>query len=74
MAPVINGSADSNDVANAVAIDAAGDVIAAGVIRNTGSDADFPVVKLNGTTGEVLWRAVTSDSGSPNDTASVHGG
>ena len=68
---VINGSADSNDVANAVAIDAAGDVIAAGVIRNTGSDADFPVVKLNGTTGEVLWRAVTSDSGSPNDTASA---
>ena len=46
-------------------------MIAAGVIRNTGSDADFPVVKLNGTTGEVLWRAVTSDSGSFSDTASA---
>ncbi len=47
--------ADDNDDAFGVGIDAAGDVIAAGRISNTGTDDDLLVVKLLGATGQQIW-------------------
>jgi hypothetical protein len=41
------------DWANAVAIDDAGDVLAAGRVKNSGTGVDFTVVKLAGATGTV---------------------
>ena len=67
---VISGtaSAPSGEV-RAVAVDAAGDVVAAGAINNTGSLQDFTVVKLAGATGVELWRQVINGTASLNDTA-----
>lgn len=50
----INGKADKVDVANAVAIDAAGNVIAAGSIEDASVKA--LVVKLDAATGSEVWR------------------
>jgi outer membrane protein assembly factor BamB len=47
----INGSANTLDEAVAVAVDGAGDVVAAGFTQNTGTGTDFTVVKLRGTDG-----------------------
>ncbi len=52
----INGSANSDDMALAVAVDAAGNVLAAGLVTNIGTDADFTVVKFDGSSGVELWR------------------
>jgi len=52
----INGSADRADVANAVTVDAAGDVLAAGWTNNSTSQLDFIVVKLAGANGAERWR------------------
>src|SRR6185295_12710793 len=58
---VIDGTSSSTDVANAVAVDAAGDVAAAGFTTNGGS-SDFTVVRVNGADGTLLWPApVTID-------------
>ena len=48
---VINGPGNANDEAFAVAVDAGGDVVAAGSINNTGTGEDFAVVKLRGADG-----------------------
>ncbi len=48
---VINGTANLGDRALAVAVDAFGDVAAAGFTQNTGTGADFTVVKLKGEDG-----------------------
>ena len=50
----INGNDDSTDAANAVVVDAAGDVIAAGSIVN--ASRNLLVVKLAAATGAELWR------------------
>lgn len=47
----INGTNNGDDRALAVAVDAEGDVVAAGVTRNTGTFDDFTVVKLRGEDG-----------------------
>jgi hypothetical protein len=53
----IDGAAvRSSDRANAVAVDVAGDVIAAGKIEHTTLSPDFIVVKLDGGSGTELWR------------------
>ena len=53
----INGTANNFDLANAVTVDAAGDVVAAGGTENIGTGLrDFTVVKLAGATGVELWR------------------
>jgi hypothetical protein len=49
---VLNGTLSSFDVALAVVVDGAGDVVAAGLTQNTGSGEDFTVVKLRGSDGE----------------------
>jgi len=48
---VINGTANGTDRANAVTVDGVGNVVAAGATVNTGTSADFTVVKLRGTDG-----------------------
>ena len=58
----INGSDNRDDMALAVAVDAAGNVVAAGLITNTGTDADFAVVKLDGASGAELWRRTIDGS------------
>jgi outer membrane protein assembly factor BamB len=45
---VIDGTMNGYDFAYSVMMDAAGDVIAAGVTRNTGTGVDFTVVKVRG--------------------------
>ena len=53
----LNGTANEIDRANAVALDAAGDVVAAGFLANTTTGADFTVVKFDGATGAELMQA-----------------
>jgi Big-like domain-containing protein/putative pyrroloquinoline-quinone binding quinoprotein len=57
---VINGTlSGSVDQANAVAVDAVGNVVAAGFTSNSGStEQDFTVVKLDGVSGIELWREI----------------
>ncbi|MBI1748088.1 MAG: PQQ-binding-like beta-propeller repeat protein [Acidobacteria bacterium] len=52
----INGSANREDGVNALAVDPAGNIVAAGYIRNISTGYDFAVVKLDGNTGDELWR------------------
>src|SRR5581483_11884678 len=58
----------SNDFAEAVAVDAAGDVVAAGAIQ-TASRTDMLVVKLDGTDGSELWRRDLTGPGDQEDVA-----
>jgi hypothetical protein len=44
------------DEARAVAVNGVGDVIAAGSIRNTGTDSDLTIVKFLGADGTEVWR------------------
>jgi hypothetical protein len=67
----IKGSAASEDRANAVSVDAAGDVIAAGVVRNKASRADFVVVKRARADGRELWRAVLNGPANGDDQANA---
>ncbi len=60
----IEGTGNQNDFANAVALDAAGNAVAAGVLTNAGTSSDFTVVRLAAATGAELWRYVISDPGS----------
>jgi hypothetical protein len=53
----INGRGESKDIGKAVAVDAAGDVIAAGVIATDEVD-HFAVIKFAGETGTERWRRV----------------
>jgi outer membrane protein assembly factor BamB len=54
----LNGTANGFDRANAVAVDAAGDVFASGFLANTATGSDFTVVKFDGRTGAERWRQV----------------
>ena len=50
----IDGTANFDDQVRSVAVDAGGNVIAGGVIRNSETGADFAVVKLDGADGSEL--------------------
>jgi len=52
----IDGGANALDFANAVALDGAGDVLAAGRLQTAPGIFAFTVVKLSGITGAELWR------------------
>ncbi len=67
----IKGSAGGDDRAIAVAVDAAGDAIAAGVVRNKISRADFVVVKRARADGRELWRAVANGTANADDQANA---
>ncbi len=66
---VINGTANDNDEALAVAVDAAGNVVAAGRTRNTATLGDFAVVKFSGIDGTELWRQEINGTANNNDEA-----
>jgi len=65
----INGTANRGEEAIAVAVDSAGDVVAAGWTDNRGSFNDFTVVKVEGASGAELWRVVIAGSGRGGDLA-----
>src|SRR5262249_5741609 len=62
---VVNGTAiaaGSNNIARAVAIDAQGNVVAAGSTTNNSTGHDFTVIKFDGGTGAELWRQLINDA------------
>jgi hypothetical protein len=67
----ISGELCSVDAAKAVALDGAGDVIAAGLTANGGFGGDFTVVKLSGANGAEQWRQVIDGSAHDWDEASA---
>jgi len=66
---VVNGTANAFDMASTVAVDAAGDVTAAGFLGNTGTGSDFTVIKFHGGTGTELWRRSLTEAGNGFDAA-----
>jgi hypothetical protein len=54
----INGTANQNDYASGVVVDAQGDAVVAGYTRNSPGSADFSVFKLSGGSGAEVWRAL----------------
>lgn len=64
----INGTGNLDDLARSVRLDAAGDVIAGGELRNVGS-TDFAVVKISGATGIEMWRYVVDGTAKLTDVA-----
>ncbi len=63
-----HGSAD-NDIATAVAVDGADNIIVTGTVWN-GSNNDIHTIKYNGTTGAVIWQH-TYDSGGADTATSI---
>ncbi|HJQ84679.1 MAG TPA: SBBP repeat-containing protein [Candidatus Binatia bacterium] len=63
---IIDGVA-GDDAATSVAVDAAGDVAAAGFMAGPGTGADFAVVKLRGADGAAAWPAVRIDGTAHQD-------
>ena len=66
----LDGTASDNDLASAAAFDAAGDVIAAGRLTNSGTGSDLTVVKLSGASGAEVWRTEV-DAGTKDSAASL---
>jgi hypothetical protein len=66
---VINGTANGEDQALAVAVGGAGNVIAAGFTTNNGTGSDFTAIKFHGTKGTELWRRVINGTGNGEDRA-----
>jgi len=63
----INGTTTAaEDIASAVTVDAAGDVIAAGELINGGREGDFAVIKFAGSTGMEVWRQQIDQDGGPD--------
>src|SRR5262249_45379655 len=67
----INGTANGRDQVNALAVDARGDVIAAGWLLNRNTSFDFAVVKLDGKTGAELWRVEINGTANREDEATA---
>lgn len=66
----LSGTANQQgDEARAVAVDTAGNVVAAGLIENTGTGRDFTVAKFDGATGAEVWRQVINGSRNEGDQA-----
>jgi hypothetical protein len=65
----INGTANGDDAANAAAVDAAGNVVAAGSTFNTGTGFDFTVIKFDGSSGAVLWSQAINGTANGSDQA-----
>jgi len=57
-----NGSANGNDIGNAIAIDSAGDVLVTGRSHDAGSNFNIRTLKYNGATGAQIWSAAFNGS------------
>ncbi|MGH7773488.1 MAG: hypothetical protein ACREQA_14785 [Candidatus Binatia bacterium] len=66
----IDGTANGNDQVNAVAVDGAGNVLAAGGTANTGTGFDFTVIKFD-PNGAELWRQVINGTANGGDEANA---
>lgn len=67
---VLNGAANGNDVAVAVAADTNENIVAVGWISDLSIDnTDFSVIKLNGVNGTELWRNVLNGAANRSDAA-----
>lgn len=64
-----DGGDGSADRANAIAVDASGDVIAAGRLATVAVEDDFTVLKLAGASGNELWRHRIDGTDSGDDEA-----
>ena len=65
---VINGTANGVDRALSVAVDSMGNVLATGATTNTGTGADFTVIKFDGMSGTELWRKTINGMANDFDT------
>src|SRR5438552_18947062 len=65
----VKGTANDNDEARAVAVDSAGNVVAAGFTRNTGTGQDFTVIKFSRLNGAELWRRAINGTANDGDAA-----
>jgi hypothetical protein len=65
----LNGSSGAGDEAESLAVDASGDVIAAGRLDNLSSFWDLTVVKLAGATGNEIWRYTKDGTASQSEEA-----
>jgi outer membrane protein assembly factor BamB len=66
----LTGTAGGNDnLAVAVAVDAADNLYVTGRLENTGTFLDFAVMKLAGATGAEIWRVELDGAGSADDFA-----
>ena len=65
----LNGTANGFDVARSVAVDTDGNVLAAGETQNTGTSADFTVVKF-APNGTLLWQQTLNGTANGGDAAS----
>lgn len=68
---IVKGSADFADFGFAVTVDAGNDVVAAGKTQSLATNADWTAVKLQGSTGQEMWRTDLSGTAanSENDFA-----
>jgi uncharacterized delta-60 repeat protein len=64
----LNGTANSRDQASSMAVDTLGNVIAAGVLFNTGTSADFMVAKF-APDGALLWQRTIDGTANSGDQA-----
>jgi len=65
---VLDGLTHGDDWARSVAVDPAGNVVATGNLTDSSSTQfleDFPVVKLDGATGALLWRTDLAGTNGP---------
>ena len=64
----INGTANGRDFATTVTVDGMGNVVAVGATTNTGTGADFTVIKFDGMSGTELWRKTINGMANDFDT------
>ena len=67
----IDGTLSGDDEARSLVADSSGDVIAAGVLANSGVFRDFVVIKFDGDTGEELWRREINGAAVASDEANA---
>ncbi len=65
----VNGTASTVDAGTSVTVDAAGDVVAVGVINHTLTNLDWLVMKLSGASGAELWSQQVNGGANGNDAA-----
>jgi hypothetical protein len=63
------GNFNASGVANAISLDGARNVIAAGFTTNPGTGSDFTVIKFDGASGIELWRRVINGTANGEDQA-----
>ena len=66
---VVDGAASGSDDVRDLAVDAAGNVVVVGRLRNPGTSGDLAALKIDGLSGTVLWEHDEDGTESGSDTA-----